>query len=256
MLAPADNQPQIHESTSVVTETFQTRVYWMWLRSPSPTSIDTFFIFVFQGEAEQVDIVCVIRPFLNFRFYGIVHALFIRVSLAQQPRLSLRLSRAINYLASRNCLSSSSHAMPTLRCISNIIGDSASRISTGNGISIGNGYNNRANVVNSHSTYHDCIIAPPEDRKREILEWLSSLESQGGQQDKRHQDVRRRRQTQGDWRLGSQNRRIFKVPGLRGWICELYSVLLQGPGSRKDISKVGINKSGEGSSIANKNISS
>jgi len=45
------------------------------------------------------------------------------------------------------------------------------------------------------------------------------------------------------------------VAGLRGWICELYSVLLRGPGSRKDISKVGINKSGEGTSIAN-NISS
>jgi len=46
------------------------------------------------------------------------------------------------------------------------------------------------------------------------------------------------------------------VAELRERICESYSVLLRGPGGRKDLSKVGINKSEEGTSIANKNISS
>ena len=46
------------------------------------------------------------------------------------------------------------------------------------------------------------------------------------------------------------------MAGLRGWICESYSVLLRGPRSRKDISKVGVNKSEEDTSITNKNLSS
>ena len=59
-----------------------------------------------------------------------------------------------------------------------------------------------------------------------------------------------------DWRVASRNRRIFRMAGLRGWICETYSVLLWGPGCRKDLSKVGVNKSSEEMWIANKNISS
>jgi len=97
-----------------------------------------------------------------------------------------------------------------------------------NGNSSGTGNTNCGNFVNSgNNTYNDCIIAAPSDRKREILEWLSSLESQGGQQDKRHQDVRRRRlQGIGDWVLrtkeflkwrdcedGSVNRTLFCCGG-------------------------------------------
>ena len=43
---------------------------------------------------------------------------------------------------------------------------------------------------------------------------------------------------------------------LRRWICGLYSLLLWRPGSRKDTSKVGVNKSLEGICTANENISS
>ena len=46
------------------------------------------------------------------------------------------------------------------------------------------------------------------------------------------------------------------MAGLRGWICGSYSLLLRGPRSRKDISEVGVKKSGEGICIANNNISS
>ena len=46
------------------------------------------------------------------------------------------------------------------------------------------------------------------------------------------------------------------MAGLRGWICESYSLLLRGSRSRKDIFKVGVKKSGGRVSIANKNISS
>ena len=46
------------------------------------------------------------------------------------------------------------------------------------------------------------------------------------------------------------------MAGLRGWICGSYSLLLRGPRSRKDVSKVGVKKFREGICIANKNISS
>ena len=67
------------------------------------------------------------------------------------------------------------------------------------------GYINCGNVEGSYNTLNSyTIISPisPSDRKREILEWLSSLEPQGGQQDKRHQDVRHSRVGGiGDWVL-------------------------------------------------------
>jgi len=63
-------------------------------------------------------------------------------------------------------------------------------------------------------------------------------------------------QVRRDWRLGARNRQISKVAGLRGRICGPYSVLLRGPRSRKNISKVGVNKSFEGMPVANRNISS
>ena len=45
--------------------------------------------------------------------------------------------------------------------------------------------------------------------------------------------------TRWDWGLGSRNRGVLKVAGSRGWIGESYSLLLRGPGSRKNLSKVG-----------------
>ena len=67
----------------------------------------------------------------------------------------------------------------------------------------GAGNTNCGNVVNSYNkTLNNYNIASPLDRKREILEWLSSLESQGNQRDKRHQDVRYSRVDGiGDWLL-------------------------------------------------------
>ena len=68
----------------------------------------------------------------------------------------------------------------------------------------GAGNTNCGNVVNSYNkTWNNYNIASPSDRKREILEWLSSLESQGGnRRDKRHQDVRYSRVNGiGDWLL-------------------------------------------------------
>ena len=58
----------------------------------------------------------------------------------------------------------------------------------------GTGNSGCGNVDNSYNKILNIYPgAPPSDREREILEWLSSLESQGGQQDKRHQDVRHNR---------------------------------------------------------------
>ncbi|CUS10047.1 unnamed protein product, partial [Tuber aestivum] len=51
-------------------------------------------------------------------------------------------------------------------------------------------------------TWINCPTVSVLDRKREIVEWLSSLESYGNQQDKRHQDVRHRRVDGiGEWLL-------------------------------------------------------
>jgi len=89
---------------------------------------------------------------------------------------------------------------------------------------------NCGNVENSYNNiWNYCTIGSPSgvDRKREILEWLSSLESQGNQQDKRHQDVRHSRVDGiGDWVLetdkflkwrdcedGSVNRTLFCCGG-------------------------------------------
>ena len=76
------------------------------------------------------------------------------------------------------------------------MGDSKS----GNLSGIGN--INCGNAEHSYNnTWNNCTIAL-SDRKREILEWLSSLELQGNQQGKRHQDVRHSRVDGiGDWVL-------------------------------------------------------
>ena len=67
----------------------------------------------------------------------------------------------------------------------------------------GTGNTNCGNVENSYNkTWNNCTIISPSERKREILEWLSSLSSQGNQQDKRHQNVRHSRiDGIGDWLL-------------------------------------------------------
>jgi len=79
----------------------------------------------------------------------------------------------------------------------------------------------------SNNTSNKCTIISPSDRKREIAEWLSSLESQGGQQDKRHQEVLNNRiDGIGNWFLetdeflkwrdsedGSGNRTLFCCGG-------------------------------------------
>ena len=78
------------------------------------------------------------------------------------------------------------------------MGDSTGRVS------FGDGNTNCGNVDNSYNpTLNDCtIILSKSDRKREVLEWLSSLESQGGLQGKRHQDVRHNRVDGiGEWLL-------------------------------------------------------
>ena len=77
------------------------------------------------------------------------------------------------------------------------MGDSASQTF------FGTGNTNCGNVENSHNnTLNIYTKGSPSTRKREILEWLSSLESQGGQQDKKHQDVRHTRvDGVGDWLL-------------------------------------------------------
>jgi len=84
------------------------------------------------------------------------------------------------------------------------------------------------NVKNSNNTtYKDCTIASRSERKREILEWLSSLELQGNQQEERHQDVLHTRVDGiGDWVLetdeflkwrdcedGSEDRTLFCCGG-------------------------------------------
>ena len=61
--------------------------------------------------------------------------------------------------------------------------------------------------------------------------------------------------TRWDWGLGSRNRGVLKVAGSRGWIGESYSLLLRGPGSRKNLSKVGAIKFRK-RYIVNKNTSS
>lgn len=74
--------------------------------------------------------------------------------------------------------------------ISSGIGNAGNTAKTGN--------INCGNVVNSYNY----TVVPPSDRKREILEWLSSLESRGSHQDKRHQDFRHSRVDGiGDWLL-------------------------------------------------------
>jgi len=92
----------------------------------------------------------------------------------------------------------------------------------------GAGNTNCGNVEKSYnSTWNNCTITSPLERKREISEWLSSLESQGGQQDKRHQGVLDGRiDGIGDWLLqadeflkwrdcedGSVNRTLFCCGG-------------------------------------------
>lgn len=77
------------------------------------------------------------------------------------------------------------------------MGDSTSRnlFGTGN-ISGGNVENSHTNTLNIYTR------ASPSDKKREVLEWLSSLGSLGVQQDKRHADVRHTRIGGiGDWLL-------------------------------------------------------
>ena len=49
---------------------------------------------------------------------------------------------------------------------------------------------NCGNAENSYNNTWNSYTIASSDRKREILEWLSSLEPQGDQQGKRHQDVR------------------------------------------------------------------
>jgi len=65
------------------------------------------------------------------------------------------------------------------------------------------GNTNCGNVEKSYNrTWNNCTIASSSDGKREILKWLFSLQSQEGQQDKRHQDVRHDRVNGiGDWLL-------------------------------------------------------
>jgi len=77
---------------------------------------------------------------------------------------------------------------------------------SGDGNLNGAGNVNCGNVENSYNNiWENCTITSPSDRKREILEWLSSLESQGNQQDKRHQDVRHSRVGGiGDWVLETE----------------------------------------------------
>ena len=79
------------------------------------------------------------------------------------------------------------------------MGDSTNQISFGSrNINSGNVDNSRNSTVNIYPR------PSPSDRKREILEWLSSLESQGGPQGKRHQDVRHNRiDGIGEWVLES-----------------------------------------------------
>jgi len=67
------------------------------------------------------------------------------------------------------------------------MGDSTSRNFAGTG------HTNCGNVKSYNNTWNNYTISSPSDRKRSILEWLSSLESQGGQQDRGHEDVRHRR---------------------------------------------------------------
>jgi len=91
-----------------------------------------------------------------------------------------------------------------------------------------NGNTNCGNAENSYNnTWNNCTIATQSDRKREILEWLSSLESQGNKADKRHHDVCHDRVDGiGDWVLeteqflkwrdcedGSVNRTLFCCGG-------------------------------------------
>jgi len=82
---------------------------------------------------------------------------------------------------------------------SNITGDST------NGNSSGTGNTNCGNIINSYNnTWNNCLIATASDRKREILRWLSPLEWQGNQPEKRHQDVCHDRVDGiGDWVLES-----------------------------------------------------
>lgn len=84
------------------------------------------------------------------------------------------------------------------------MGDSKS----GNLSGIGN--INCGDAENSYNnTWNNYTIAS-SDRKREILEWLSSLELQGNQQGQRHQDVRHRRVDGiGEW--------LLKTDEFSGW---------------------------------------
>lgn len=65
------------------------------------------------------------------------------------------------------------------------MGDSATQIS------FGAGNTDCGNFDYSHTNnLNDCtIILSASDRKREILKWLSLIESQGGQLNNRHQNV-------------------------------------------------------------------
>jgi len=76
----------------------------------------------------------------------------------------------------------------------------------GSGDSSGTGNTNCGNVKNSynHNIWNNYTIASLSDRKRGIPGWLASLDAQGNQQDKRHQDIRHSRvDGVGDWLLGA-----------------------------------------------------
>jgi len=67
----------------------------------------------------------------------------------------------------------------------------------------GTGDTNCGNVENSYNNvWNNYPIESSSERKLKILKWLSPPESQGKQQDKRHQDVSRSRVDGiGDWVL-------------------------------------------------------
>ena len=97
-----------------------------------------------------------------------------------------------------------------------------------NGSLSGTGNTKCGNIENSYNnTRNNSTVTSLSDKKREILEWLSSLEPHGGQQDKRHQGVLHSRIGGiGDWLLetdeflkwrecedGSVNRTLFCCGG-------------------------------------------
>jgi len=152
-----------------------------WLESPPVVRIGAFlFLSSKNWEAE---------------FFWFSFALVVRVSPAPQPRSDLDErttwpSETLYYLFTPDTV------LTSRETISNIMGDSTNRSLSGTG-------NTKCrDIENSYDTWNNYTITLPSDRKREILEWLSPLEPQGGQQDKRHQDVLHNRIGGiGDWLL-------------------------------------------------------